>query len=162
MSVAMWKYHFWLLDVSSSVKSAKVGSSANFGILVIKASLFYYLGGPSAKVCLSAKFCVLVFKAAMLYSWGVLLAKEGLSAKFGVVVFKAFLLYYPGGSIGQSRFVCWLWCTGIDGIYALLLGRTSHNIYLMMHLGGRSPNFYSWPLDVSSNMKLPFLTTRCQ
>ena len=125
MSVAMWNCHSWPPDVSSNVKLAKLGSSANFGVLVIKASLFYYLGGPSAKVCLSAKFCVLVFKAAMLYSWGFFWPKEGLSAKFGVVVFKASLLYYPGGAIGQSRFVCWLWCTGIDGIYALLPGGVS-------------------------------------
>ena len=27
---------------------------------------------------------------------------------------------------------------------------------------GRSANCHSWPLDVSSNVKLPFLTTRCQ
>ena len=47
--------------------SAKVGSSANFGVLVFKASLLDYPGGPSAKVCSSAKNCVLVFKAPMLY-----------------------------------------------------------------------------------------------
>ena len=46
---------------------ATVGLSANFGVLVFKASLLYYLGGPSAKVYLSAKFCVQVFKASMLY-----------------------------------------------------------------------------------------------
>ena len=27
-----------------------------------------------------------------------------------------------GGSIGQSRFICQVWCTGIQGIYALLMG----------------------------------------
>ena len=78
------------------------------------------------------------------------------------------------GSIGQSRFLCQFWCTGIQGISGLLPGglhltwlynvnwlfttliiqkseeiptfpeeskwlpNTSHNIYLMMHLGGRS------------------------
>ena len=30
--------------------SAKVGSSANFGVLVFKASMLYYPGGPLAKV----------------------------------------------------------------------------------------------------------------
>ena len=66
----MWNCHSWPPDVSSNVKLAKLGSSANFGVLVIKASLFYYLEDPSAKVWSSAKCSVLVFKVAMLYSWG--------------------------------------------------------------------------------------------
>ena len=55
--------------------SAKVGSSAKFGVAVFKASLLYYLGGPSAKVDLSSKYCVLVFKATILNSRGVHLPK---------------------------------------------------------------------------------------
>ena len=47
--------------------SAKVGSSAKFGVAVFKASILDSLGGPSAKVCLSAKFCVPIFKTSMLY-----------------------------------------------------------------------------------------------
>ena len=35
---------------STGGPSAKVGLSANFGGLVFKASLLYYLGGPSAKI----------------------------------------------------------------------------------------------------------------
>ena len=66
--------------------SAKVGSSAKFGVVVFKASLLYYLGGAFGKVVLSAKYCVLVFKASILDSWGVHLA---------------------------SRFVCKLLCTSI-------------------------------------------------
>ena len=54
------------------------------------------LGGPLAKVCLSAKFGVAVFKASILDSLGV--------------------------SIGQSRFICQILCTGIQGIYALFIG----------------------------------------
>ena len=82
--------------------SAKVDSSAKFGVVVFQASILNYLGegDPSAKVCSSAKCCVLVFKASMFYLWGVHqpkkvhlpstslasrwggpLAKEGLSAK---------------------------------------------------------------------------------
>ena len=53
------------------------------------------MGGPSAKVCSSAKCCVLAFKASMLYL---------------------------GGSIGQSRFICQVLCTGIQGSYALFVG----------------------------------------
>ena len=47
-------------------------------------------------------------------------AKVGLSAKFGVAVFKAYILGSLGGSICQSRFVCQVLCTGIQGISALL------------------------------------------
>ena len=49
-------------------------------------------------------------------------AKVGLSAKFGVLVFKASILDSLGVSIGQSRFICQFWCTGIQGIYALFIG----------------------------------------
>ena len=45
-------------------------------------------------------------------------AKVGSSAKFGVVVFKASILNSLGGSIGQSRFICQVWCSSIQGIYA--------------------------------------------
>ena len=47
--------------------SAKVCSSAKFGVVVFKVSILNSLGGPSAKECSSAKFCVVVFKASMLY-----------------------------------------------------------------------------------------------
>ena len=50
------------------------------------------------------------------------MAKVGSSAKFGVLVFKTSLLWYLGGSSGQSRFICQVWCTGIQGICALLPG----------------------------------------
>ena len=126
--------------------SAKVGLglSAKFGVAVFKASMLNSLGGgPSAKVCSSAKFCVLVFKANITcQSWNLLLsfggyiwhdctirgnfhlflknplAKVGSSAKFGVAVFKASMLDLLGGSISQSRFVCQVWCSSIQGIYA--------------------------------------------
>ena len=62
------------------------------------------LGGPSAKVGSSAKFGVAVFKASILNSLlGGPSAKVGLSANFGVLVFKASLLYYLGGSICQDH-----------------------------------------------------------
>ena len=48
-------------------QSAKVGSSAKFGVAVFKVSILQLLGGTSAKVCLFAKFRVLVFKAFMLF-----------------------------------------------------------------------------------------------
>ena len=80
----------------------------------------HLLGGPSAKVGSSAKFGVAVFKASML-DWGVPSAKVGSSAKLGVAVFKASMLDW-GGSIGQSRFVCQVWGTGIQGIYVQLIG----------------------------------------
>ena len=46
------------------------------------------------------------------------LAIIGLSAKFGVAVFKSSNLDSLGGSIGQSRFVCQVWCSSIQVIYS--------------------------------------------
>ena len=101
---------------------AKVGLSAKFGVAVFKASILNSLGGPSAKVGSSANFGVLVFKASLLYYLGGPSAKVCSSDKFGVPEFKASILNPPGGrgSISQSRFVCQFWCTGIQGISALL------------------------------------------
>ena len=96
--------------------------SAKFGVAVFKASILNSLGGPLAKVGSSAKFGVAVFKASILNSLGVPLAKVGLSGKFGVVVFKASILNSPGGSIGQSRFVCQVLCSSIQGIYSQFTG----------------------------------------
>ena len=62
-----------------SVALAKVGSSANFGVAVFKASILDSLGGGSS-------------------------AKVGSSANFGVLVFKASLLYYPGGPSAKISF----------------------------------------------------------
>ena len=59
---------------------------------------------------------------------GGLSAKVGLSAKFGVAVFKASILYSLGGSICQSMFICQVLCTGIQGIYALLIGGLSAKV----------------------------------
>ena len=69
------------------------------------------LGGPSAKVGLSAMFGVAVLLGGPS-------AKVGSSANFSVVVFKASILNSPGGSSGQSRFLCQFRCTGIQGIYS--------------------------------------------
>ena len=127
---------------------AKEGSSAKFGVAVFKASILNFLGVPLAKVGSSAKFCVVVYKSSLLWYWGgsigqrrficqvlcsgmqvisalVLggpLAKVGSSAKFCVVVFKASLLWYLGCSIGQSRFICQVLCSGMQVISALVLG----------------------------------------
>ena len=81
------------------------------------------LGAPLAKVGLSANLGVLVFKASILNSLGGPSANVGLSAKFGVVVFKASILdSLCWGSIGQSRVICQVWCSGIQGIYSQFSG----------------------------------------
>ena len=49
-------------------------------------------------------------------------AKVGSSAKFDVAVLKASILDSLGGSICQNMFVCHVLCTGIQGIYAVLMG----------------------------------------
>ena len=169
MSVAMWNYHSWPVDVSSigqsrfichiwcsSIQgiyswfsggsisqsrficpgcsgfqgiysrltggpSAKVGSSANFCVLVFKASILNSVGsgGPLAKVCLSAKFAYWYSRHLFSVTWGRgPSAKVGSPAKFGVLVFQASLLW----DLGVHWSPRWL-------------PNTSHNIYPMMHLG---------------------------
>ena len=78
------------------------------------------MGGPSAKVGSSAKFCVLICKAS--------------------------LLSYLGGYIGQSRFVCQVLGTGIQGISALLLGGPSARQSAYISSNGK-------------HLKLPFRST---
>ena len=56
-----------LLPVGWGGPSAKVCSSAKFGVAVFKESILDSLGGQSAKVGSSPKFCVTVFKASLLY-----------------------------------------------------------------------------------------------
>ena len=51
------------------------------------------------------------------------MVKVASSSKFCVVVCKVISALVTGGSIGQSRFVCQVWCTGIQGISALILER---------------------------------------
>ena len=69
------------------------------GVLVFKASLLNLQGGPSAKVCLSDKYELLLnnFQCNCL---------QEIHSCFG-------------GFISQSRFVCQIWCTDIQGISAL-------------------------------------------
>ena len=89
--------------------SANVGSSAKFCVLVFKASLLWYQGGPLAKEGSSTKFCVLLFKASLLCYPGGALAKVGSSAKFCVLVLKASVLWYQGGpltKVGSSAKFC--------------------------------------------------------
>ena len=76
-----------------------------------------------ARLGLSAKFGVLVFKASLLWYWGgVHRPIVGLSAKFCVVVFKVISALVHGESIGQSRVICQLLCSGMQVISALVLG----------------------------------------
>ena len=77
-----------------------------------------FMGGPSAKACSSAKCCVLVFKASMLYLWGVHLPKC-VHLPSAVYWYSRHLCSINGASISQSRFICQVWCSGIQGIYAL-------------------------------------------
>ena len=149
--------------------SAKVGLSANFGVLVFKASLLFSLGGPSAKISFKTNITF--------YTWQIwALIVEICNCHVGVF----------GGDRGCQGGYIWHDCTMLTVYYPNYsqirgnshlflknpkwLPNMSHNIYPMMHLGGRSAsrswrrsaNCHSWPLHVSSNVKLPFLTTRCQ
>ena len=48
------------------------------------------------------------------------------SAKFGVVVFKASMFFEGEGSASRSDYICKVWCSGIQGIYAQLQGAICH------------------------------------
>ena len=80
------------------------------GMQVISALVLGGSIGQSRFICQVLCSGMQVISALVL---GGSLAKEGLSAKFGVAVFKASILDYVGGSIGQSRFVCQVWCSNI-------------------------------------------------
>ena len=126
---------------------AKVGLTANFGVLVFKASLLYYPGGSICQSMFIWQVLCTGIQGICALLLGDPLAKVGSSAKFGLVVFKAsildslggpsvricslpsFVYWYSrhlcsinGGSIGQSRFICQVWCTGIQGIYFQFTG----------------------------------------
>ena len=76
-----------------------------------------------AKVGSSSKFCVVVCMSSLLWYLGDPLATLGLSAKFGILVFKASLLWYwEWRSIGQSKVICQVLCSGMQVISALVLG----------------------------------------
>ena len=72
-------------------------------------------------------------------------AKVGSSAKFCVVVYKSSLLWY-GASISQSRFICQVLCTCIQGISALVLGGISQRRLICQVLCTvcNSSLFWSW------------------
>ena len=74
-------------------------------------------GGPSAKVCSSAKCCVLAFKASMLYSGGSI-SQSRFICQVWCSGIQGINSQFTGGSIGQSRFICQVWCSSIQGIYA--------------------------------------------
>ena len=61
--------------------------------------------------------------SSLLWYLGDPLATLGLSAKFGILVFKASLLWYwEWRSIGQSKVICQVLCSGMQVISALVLG----------------------------------------
>ena len=115
MSVAMWNCHSWPLDVSSSVKlpfsicggpSAKVCSSAKFGVVVFKVSILNSVGGPSAKVGFVCQFlCTGIQGISALFPRGSPLAKVGSSAKLCVPVFKVLSAQFPWG-VHLPKYVC--------------------------------------------------------
>ena len=110
--------HLCLITLGGA--SAKVCSSAKFGIVIFKASILNSEVGPSAKECFSAKCCVLVFKVSMLYLWGVHLPKC-VCLPSVVYWYSRHLCSICGQSIWQSNFVWQVMCTGIQGIYALFM-----------------------------------------
>ena len=58
-----------------------------------------------------------------------------LSANFGVLVFKASFLNWLGGFIGQSRFMCQVWCSSIQGIYSQFTWGPSAKVGLSANFG---------------------------
>ena len=79
------------------------------------------LRGASAKVGSSAKFCILVCKASLPWYWGSIGQSRFICQVLctGIQGISALIL---GGSIGQSRFICQVLCSGMQVISALVLG----------------------------------------
>ena len=115
MSVAMWNFHSWPLDVSGNM------------ILIFLTTRCQCWGGGrstgrsanchSWPLDVSSNVKLPFWTTRCQYQWGPS-ANIGLSVKFGVVVFKAPILDSSGGSIGQSRFICQVWCSCFQGIYS--------------------------------------------
>ena len=99
---------------------SKVCSSAKFGVVVFMASILNSPGGSISQSRFVCQFLCTGMQGISALLPGGLSATVCSSAKFGVVVFKASLLCYPGRSISQSRFICQVWCSDIQGISALL------------------------------------------
>ena len=97
--------------------------SAKFGVLVFKASLLWYLGrGPLAKVGSSAKFCVVVCRSSLLWYWGVHWPEYVCLPSLVHWYLRHLCSGTWEGAIGQSRFICQILCSGIQGISALVPG----------------------------------------
>ena len=105
---------------------AKVDLSAKFGVVVCKASILDWLRESiSQSRVMSAKFwCSGIQGIYSRLTWEDPLANVGSSAKFGdkVVVMQGIYSWLTEESIGQSRFVCQVWCSGIQGIFSQLTG----------------------------------------
>ena len=102
--------------------SSKVGLSAKFGVAVFKASILDSLGGSICQSMFVCQVSCTGIQGIYPLNLGGQSAKVGSSAKFGVAIFKASILDSLGGCICQSMFICQVLCTGIQGIYALLIG----------------------------------------
>ena len=114
---------------------AKVGLSANFGVLVFKASLLYHPGGVHLPKYVCLPSFVYQYSRHLCSINGGPSAKVGSSAKLGVLVFKASLLYYLGVSICQSMLVCQVWCSSIQGIYSQFMGGPLAKVGLSANFG---------------------------
>ena len=90
---------------------------------VCKSSLLWYWWGPLPKVGSSAMCCVLLFMASLSGTgvWGVHWLKWAHLPLF-VYWYSRHRCSGTGGSISQSRFICHVVCTGMQGISALLPG----------------------------------------
>ena len=113
MSVAMWNYH----SVFGCIPSAKVDSSAKGYVPVFKASLPNYRGPICQSVFVHQVLCTGI-QGIYALSRGGLSAKVGSVAKFGSSI-QGIYDWFVGGSISQSRFICQVMCTGIQGKYHL-------------------------------------------
>ena len=97
-----------------------------------------FMGGPLAKVGSSAKFwCTGIQGISALSPRGVHLPKYVCLPSF-VYQYSRHLCSINGGSISQSRLICQVGCTGIQGISALLPG----GVHLPKYVG--LPSFVYW------------------
>ena len=151
MSVVMWNCHAWQLDVSTGGVYLNLNtSSENLGLSV---NFIWNWRGISDSLSRNCNWKFELTSHLGHFTWqvsGGYIWIWTLHLKIWISVCTSF---ETEGGISDSSFGYCIWKFEL----------TSHlGHFIWQFLWGELWNCHSWPVDVSSNVKLPFLTTRCQ
>ena len=164
MSVAMWNCHAWQSDVSTgSVYLNLNTSSENLGLSVNFIWNWRGISDSLSRNCnwkfeLTSHLGHFIWQVSVGYIW-----IWTLHLKIWVSVCTSF---ETEGGISNSWFGYCIWKFELTShlglfIWQFLEGKL-WNCHFDHQMSVAMWNCHSWPLHVSSNVKLPFLTTRCQ